>query len=395
MTTPSTTFHERRATSLIAANAIGTGIFTTTGFALRDLGSPWWVLAVWILGGVYSLLGVYSYSRLHKAYPGSGGEYHFLARGFHPWLGIFGGFITVTMGFTGPLAGGCFAFASYFAQATHLKLPISLIAYGALSLVFFVHWVSLHRGLWIHDLSVTTKIILFCMVVVAAFVCADWRWPQAPTTFHAPEFAGSFFWIAYAYSGWNSVYYVVSEWTSDNRAITRASLKGAMYVFIMYVLLNVPLLFGTSAANLTGRVDVVAEFFHSTTGFGVDRIISALIAVGLLSTISSFLVIVPRIYSRMAEDNILPNFFYFRSGEHPQRVLVFQYALTAVVLLFVQFEDLLQTVGFMLTFCSFLSVCALLPARSLKTGYQWALVLGYLSLTGLLIVLSVRSIFSS
>jgi len=110
--TPSTTFHERRATSLIAANAIGTGIFTTTGFALRDLGSPWWVLAVWILGGVYSLLGVYSYSRLHKAFPGSGGEYHFLARGFHPWLGIFGGFIAVTMGFTGPLAGGCFAFAS-------------------------------------------------------------------------------------------------------------------------------------------------------------------------------------------------------------------------------------------------------------------------------------------
>lgn len=385
-------FHERRAIALIAANAIGTGIFTTTGFALKDLGSPWLVLAVWFLGGVYSLLGVYSYSRLHKAFPGSGGEYHFLSRGFHPWLGVFGGFITVTMGFTGPLAGGCFAFASYFAQATHLKIPITLMAFLALSAVFLVHWISLHKGLWIHDLSVNTKIVLFGLVTVVAFICADWRWPEAPAHFSASDFAGSFFWIAYAYSGWNSVYYVVSEWTTDNSAITKASVKGALSVFIMYMALNIPLLFGTSSDNLSGRVGVVAAYFHSTTGFGVDRIISALIAVGLLSTISSFLVIVPRIYSRMAEDKVLPAFFYFKSGEHPQRVLVFQYAFTAIVLLFVQFEDLLQTVGFMLTFCSFLSVCALLPARSLKTWYQWALVISHLTLTGLLIALSVRSI---
>lgn len=389
---PTSLFHERRAIALIAANAIGTGIFTTTGFALRDLGSPWWVLAVWFLGGVYSLLGVYSYSCLHKAYPGSGGEYHFLSRGFHPWLGMFGGLITVTMGFTGPLAGGCVAFASYFLQATQWQLPVTIVALAALLLVFLVHWISLHKGLWIHDLSVTTKIFLFAVVVLAAFLCADWRLPKSPNDFSAPAFAGSFFWIAYAFSGWNSVYYVVSEWTTDNRAITKASFKGTAYVFAMYMLLNIPLLFGTDPTNLSGTIDVVAVYFHSTTGFGVDRWISALIAIGLLSTISSFLVIVPRIYSRMAEDKVLPKFFYFSSGEHPQRVLVFQFFFTAVVLVFVSFERLLQTVGFMLTLCSFISVCALLRARSLKTPYQWVFVLSYLSLTGLLIALSLKSV---
>lgn len=386
----STLFNERRAVALIAANAIGTGIFTTTGFALEDLGSPWLVLGVWILGGVYSLLGVYSYSRLHKTFPGSGGEYHFLSRGFHPGLGIFGGFVTVTMGFTGPLAAGCYAFASYLLQATEWPFSVPVVALAALVVVFSIHWVSLHKGLWIHDLSVTTKIILFAVIVVAAFLSADWRFPSAPATVNAPAFAGSFFWIAYAFSGWNSVYYVVSEWTTDNRAITRASFKGAAVVFTMYVLLNTPLLFGTDMSALEGEVNVVAAYFHATTGYGVDRVLSLLIAIGLLSTISSFLVIVPRIYSRMAEDKVLPQFFYFRSGEHPQRVLVFQVLLTGTVLLFIRFEQLLQTVGFMLTLCSFLSVCALLYTHSLRSLTQWALVLSYLTLTGMLIALSLN-----
>lgn len=387
-TTPKKTlFHERRAIALIAANAIGTGIFTTTGFALRDLGSPWLVLLVWLVGGIYSLLGVYSYSCLHKAHPGSGGEYHFLSQGAHPLLGVFGGFITVTMGFTGPLAGGCMAFASYFLQATQLQIPLSVVALLALLVVFLIHWISLHRGLWVHDLSVNTKLILFALVVIAAFVCAEWRLPAAVTHFSMFSFANSFFWIAYAFSGWNSVYYVVSEWTNDNKAISKASTKGTLYVFAMYVLLNIPLLFGADPQKLSGAMDVVAVYFEGNTGFGVERWISALIAIGLLSTISSFLVIVPRIYSRMAEDKVLPKFFYFRPGEHPQRVLAFQFMITAIVLLFVSFDKLLHTVGFMLTLCSFMAVCTLLKKNKLKSSLQWAGVVGYLLLTAVLIIL--------
>lgn len=382
-----TLFHEHRAIALIAANAIGTGIFTTTGFALRDLGSPWLVFLVWIVGGVYSLLGVYSYSCLHKAHPGSGGEYHFLSRGAHPWLGILGGFITVTMGFTGPLAGGCMAFASYFLQSAQLQIPIAVVALAALLVVFLVHWISLHRGLWIHDLSVNTKLILFALVVISAFLCADWRLPQMPNNFSMHSFANSFFWIAYAFSGWNSVYYVVSEWTDDNKAISKASTKGTFYVFAMYVLLNIPLLFGADPQKLSGAMDVVAVYFEGNTGFGVERWISALIALGLLSTISSFLVIVPRIYSRMAEDKVLPKFFYFRPGEHPQQVLVFQFVVTAIVLVFVSFDKLLHTVGFMLTLCSFMSVLTLLINKKLKSWPQWIGVMGYLLLTAVVILL--------
>ena len=45
------------AAALVVASMIGTGVFTTSGFLLTDLGSPWAVLAVWVAGGILATLG--------------------------------------------------------------------------------------------------------------------------------------------------------------------------------------------------------------------------------------------------------------------------------------------------------------------------------------------------
>jgi len=45
------------ATALVIANMVGTGVFTTTGILLPELGSPLAVLAVWAVGGVIALAG--------------------------------------------------------------------------------------------------------------------------------------------------------------------------------------------------------------------------------------------------------------------------------------------------------------------------------------------------
>ena len=75
------------ATALVVANMIGTGVFTTSGFLLADLKSPWAVLAVWALGGVHAALGALSYGALARRIPESGGEYLFLSRTLHPAAG--------------------------------------------------------------------------------------------------------------------------------------------------------------------------------------------------------------------------------------------------------------------------------------------------------------------
>ncbi|MDF1838225.1 MAG: amino acid permease, partial [Planctomycetota bacterium] len=61
-----------------AANLIGAGVFTTSGFALADLGSPGWVMLAWLIGGVLALLGALCYGALASRLSESGGEYLFL-----------------------------------------------------------------------------------------------------------------------------------------------------------------------------------------------------------------------------------------------------------------------------------------------------------------------------
>ena len=79
------------ATALVVANMIGTGVFTTSGFLLADLKSPWPVLGVWVAGGVLAALGALSYGALARRLPESGGEYLFLSRPLHPsWRNVAG-----------------------------------------------------------------------------------------------------------------------------------------------------------------------------------------------------------------------------------------------------------------------------------------------------------------
>jgi hypothetical protein len=45
---------------LIIANMVGAGVFTTSGFALGDLGSANRVVAAWVVGGLIALAGAVS-----------------------------------------------------------------------------------------------------------------------------------------------------------------------------------------------------------------------------------------------------------------------------------------------------------------------------------------------
>src|SRR5690349_24298451 len=72
------------ACSIVIANIIGTGIFTSLGFQLNDIQSGFALLMLWVIGGIAALCGALCYSELAAALPRSGGEYHFLSKIYHP-----------------------------------------------------------------------------------------------------------------------------------------------------------------------------------------------------------------------------------------------------------------------------------------------------------------------
>src|SRR5438309_7085577 len=114
------------ACSIVIANIIGTGIFTSLGFQLNDIQSGFALLMLWIIGGIAALCGALCYGELSAALPRSGGEYHFLSRIYHPALGFMAGFISATVGFAAPIALAAMAFGTYFRGVFDFGSPVLL-----------------------------------------------------------------------------------------------------------------------------------------------------------------------------------------------------------------------------------------------------------------------------
>src|SRR5881227_3244913 len=102
------------ACSIVIANIIGTGVFTSLGFQLTDIQSGFALLMLWIIGGIAALCGALCYGELAAALPRSGGEYNFLAEIYHPAIGFMAGFVSATVGFAAPVALAAMAFGQYF-----------------------------------------------------------------------------------------------------------------------------------------------------------------------------------------------------------------------------------------------------------------------------------------
>jgi amino acid transporter len=138
---------------------ISSGVFTTSGFLLADLRSPWIVLAAWAIGGLQATLGALCYGALARRIPESGGEYVFLSRTLHPSAGYLAGWISLLVGFSAPLA------AMAFARQASNWLPAGAAAHGT-SIIRCSAWST--RSRWRRraraEPNGRVKVVSFCFV---------------------------------------------------------------------------------------------------------------------------------------------------------------------------------------------------------------------------------------
>ena len=87
------------ACSIVIANIIGTGIFTSLGFQLSDIQSGFALAMLWTVGGIAALCGALCYGELAAALPRSGGDYHFVSQIDQRSLGFWAGFVAAAVEF--------------------------------------------------------------------------------------------------------------------------------------------------------------------------------------------------------------------------------------------------------------------------------------------------------
>lgn len=354
------------ATAIVIANMIGTGVFTTSGFLLKDLQSPWRVLAVWLVGGVMAALGATCYGALSRKIPESGGEYIFLSRTLHPAAGYVAGWISLLVGFSAPLAAAAFAFGEYAKPWLHEISP--KMAGSILLLVFaIVHSVDVRGGAWIQNFAVALKVAIIAGFVIFAFGKINPPPQNTPAgDFPWALFGVSLIWVSFSYSGWNAAIYIAGEIKNPERNLPLSLLLGTAIVTVAYILLNAVFVFSAPIEQLAGKLEIGRIAAASLGGEGWANVVSAIVALVLISSVSSMVMAGPRVYAQMANDGYLPSVFRQQSGP-PRTAIAFQFIIALIMLWSATFDKLLTYIGFTLGLSTAATVLGLIKIK-IKDG---------------------------
>jgi len=355
--------------SFIVASMIGTGVFTSLGYQLLEINTIFPLLLLWLIGGIIAFCGALTYGELATTYPRSGGEYSLLSTILHPSLGFGAGLVSATIGFAAPGVLAAIALGSYL-SIFFQNIEPSLFAILIISLIHIIHVKSIKLGTSFQNISTLIKIIFILVFIAFGLNIEN---PQSLTLlpvegdmdviFGAP-FAVSLVWVSYAYTGWNTVIYVAGEVKNPIQNITKSMLVSTSIVMILYLLLNFTFLFTTPLMTLQGEVEVALISGIEIFGANGGKVISLSISLLLLSTISSYIYIGPRVLAIMGEDYKELNFFNKKNIKGiPVNAFALQFFLSIIFILTSSFEQVLIYTSICLIIISSLTVFSLFFSR--------------------------------
>lgn len=375
------------ASAVVVANMVGTGIFTTSGFIVKELGDFRLMLLCWLVGGLFALFGALAYGELGARFPAAGGEYVYLRETYGRWMGFLSGWISLVVGFSAPIAAAAIAFAAYGFQALSIPAgrpvvlsisgvniftlsPEILVAVAVIVALSLVHYHSLRVGSRVQNALTGFKVALILGFVIAGLLS------DRGSIVHLSggldlgallqeRFAVSLIFVSFAYSGWNAAAYLGGEIQRPGRNIPLALAAGTALVILLYLLLNIVYSYALRVDEMSGVIEVAAKAAISLFGAGAGRYISGAIAVGLLSVLSAMIMTGPRVYYAMSKDGLFFELFarVSRARRTPGHSISLQAAIAVIMVITASFEKLLIYIGFTLSLFAMLTVLGVIILR--------------------------------
>jgi basic amino acid/polyamine antiporter, APA family len=372
-------------TNIVIANMVGVGIFTTSGLLISDLGSPALMIALWAVGGGIAVCGALSYGVLGAAMPQAGGEYLFLSRLYHPAVGFLSGWVSFVVGFSAPIAASAIGFSEYLVRAFPGILtwgegirwldPVmvkKLLAVAVILTFTLVHLRGVEFGSSVQNVLTVLKLGFIIVLILVGFLlgsgdAAHFSEGRVPVLdFRGWKTIGlSLMWIMFAYSGWNASTYIGSEIRNPSRTLPRSLILGTGVVVILYLGLNALYVYAVDPEQMGGVVSIGGLAMEELFGRSMEIVSSLLIAVALVSSLSAFIILGPRVYFSMASDG-----YFFRSVAEihprfgvPAKSILLQSAIAVLMALTGTFDQVLTYMGFSLGIFPILAVGGVLRLK--------------------------------
>jgi basic amino acid/polyamine antiporter, APA family len=309
---------------LTAGTAIGSGVFLVPGLVLRNAGtSITLALALWIGGGILSLLGALTYAELGADRAGNGGLYAFLRDSFGRPVGfLFGWAMFVVIG-PGTVAALAVAFATYAGALTPVS-PFTCKGIAALLILTLVI-VNLRSTSWcarLQGVITIAKVAGVALMVVALVVFRHRSW-EVPAGFQAPgigarSFALAIIGVLWTYEGWQHSLYLTGETRDPKRTLPTGLAVGTLIILATYLAANLGYLAALGPASMAGSERTATEALAAVAGPKSASILCVLIMLATLSAAHGNLLSSSRIFYAMAEDGLFLR--SFRRIDHQTQV---------------------------------------------------------------------------
>ena len=296
--------------AVIIGNTIGAGIFRAPGQIAEQLPHPWLFLSVWVLGGLYALLGAISLAELGTMIPRSGGQYVFSRYA----LGEYAGFIVgwsdwiSSCGSTAAVALVVGTFSGALFPVLNGKGPAVA---ATVAIVFAVlQWRGIVWGSTIQNVTSLLKALAFFVLIAAAFALGGGGALTSSQTYSTSAvtmaaIVTSLQAAIYTYDGWSGVIYFSEEVEHPGRDIPRALLGGVLTLAAIYLLVNVALLYVLPISGISGKEFAAGEAANAIFGRYGDTVFRCLTIVSMLSAINALHLMATRVIFAMSRDGLV------------------------------------------------------------------------------------------
>lgn len=398
--------------SIVAGGMIGSGIFIVSADIARTVGSPGWLLVVWLITGILTIIGAISYGELASMMPDVGGQYVYLKEAYHPLAGFLFGWTTFLVVQCGSIAAVAVAFAKFsgvllpwisdtniLVDAGLLKINTTMVV--AIAMIIFLTWLNTRgivAGKIIQNIFSSTKVIALAgFILIGLFALRStnslevnreifWKASQTGAGFQNIPLGGWTLIAAigtalvgslFASDAWYNVTYISGETINPKRTIPLSLFYGTLLVSLIYLLINfiyisiLPVLGSPDGTDVFSRgiqfaTDdrVATSVMFAILGDYAAIIMALFIMISTFGCNHSLILTAPRVYYAMAQDGL----FFKKAGEInrfgvPGFALVVQGIWSVLLCLSGTYSDLLDYVIFAVLLFFAITILAIFVLR--------------------------------
>ena len=340
----------------------------------KQLGSPMWLLIVWLVMGGMALCGALCYGELSARFPEAGGGYVYLREAFGPALAFMYGwmaFLVMDPGLTAALAVGLATYAGYI---IHLSpWATKLLAIATIIAIALINMRGVRLGGWFVRALMFLKLGLLAFVILWAvgFQLGHWsnftpfvaRHPNSPPLIGA--LAGGLVGAFFSFAGWWDLGKLAGEVKDPARTLPKALTLGVVVVTIVYVLTSLVFVYLVPLANVTSGETFAAQAGEVLFGRAGGTVFSLIVVVAVLGSLAAIVMSAPRVYFAMARDGLfIPQVAAIHPRfETPAFAIALQASLASVLVLAGTFNDIISYFVFVVIVFIALTIVALFKLR--------------------------------